>query len=208
MTKSKSDEILTKQLTGAGVKQHVTHAEAVAEAGGHAAPAAAEKKAAKKKDPDAATTPRVKIAPGSTPSMVLAQHLGGDGAALYEQSRLVLGDKPNAHTAENTGGIINKLAKKVAEKAVNLLRHRASPDNVQVYTRIGMDLLLKKGELTSKGLTDKFLEKYTPGTARAQANQIMNLFPALKVADKVGSTLTLNDDSVIVAEYKAGHKKG
>lgn len=208
--KSKSDEVLAAQLEGAGVKQNVTFAEAVAEAKANSAdgtdgttPAAKTKAKKEKAEGDAPAAPRIKVAPGSTPAQVLAAHLGSK-EAVNDACRLVVGDKATDAQAESVGGVINKLAKKVAEKAVNLLRHKSSPDNVQVYTRIAMEKLVKDGELTSKGLVEHYLgRKYKDGTARAQANQIMQLFPALKVADKTGSTMTLNDDSVIVQAYRA-----
>lgn len=209
---SKSDEILKQELAGTTGKQNVTLAEAKAEAAtGKVTPetgaAATTPKAAKKPKLDGdgnpiTTTPRPKIAAGSTPAQVLAAHIT-DPAMLGEHSRLLKSDKADdAGLIAATGGIINKLAKKVGEKAINLLRHRDNPTQVQVYTRMGLDQLAKEGTITSKGLVDMFSTKYKPGTARAQANQLMHLFPALQVATvNSDKSLVANKDSVILTAY-------
>lgn len=99
---------------------------------------------------------------------------------------------------------VDKLAKKVQEKAVNLLKHRATPANVQVYTRMGLTQLIAQGNVTSKQLVDTLLSKYKPGTARSQANQLMQLFPALGVAKRVAKgELELVASSPIVEAYNS-----
>lgn len=219
---SKSDEVLAQQLeqvTGTPPKKNVTFAEAQAEAAALDAlegqkPTTEAKRAAKtvtkKVDADGneiIKTPRPKIAPGSAPSAVLAAHIT-DEALLHTACVLSKGDTADAAQAKTVMGVIDKLAKKVAEKAVNLIRHRSNPSSIQVYTRIGMDMLLRDGVITSKGLVDKLqATKYTIGTARSQANQIMLLFPALQVATATEKgTIALNKDSVIVRDYRNATK--
>lgn len=150
---------------------------------------------------DAKRGPKTRIPPGSKPSAILRAHIA-DEPALFEAARLNKEDKPDGDTFKTTAGIIDNLAKKVGEKAVNLLRFRSQPDQVQVYTRMGLNQLVTQGEVTSKGFVDLFSAKYKPGTARAQGSQLMQLFPALGVATKDGSTLKLNRSSVIVQAFR------
>lgn len=101
---------------------------------------------------------------------------------------------------------IDSLAKKVGDKALNLLRFNATGDKtkLQVYTRLGLDELVKRGSITSKELTAHYQGvKYSEGTARSQANQLMSLLPAMGVADVSGRTLTLRSDSAIAAKFVA-----
>lgn len=227
MTKKTSDEKLAEELLAAGIdpdadtstvlggpKTQVTFAEALAESGQTVAELTGEqkkvsKRAAKKNDGEAptVTTPRVRIAPGSTPSQVLAQHIN-DEAALHAASVLEVGDKPSADNFASVAGVIDKLAKKVGEKAVNVIRNRMTPQGFQVYTKIGMEQLLKTGTMSSLDLTKHLNEtKYTIGTARAQSNQIMTLFPALKIATVSSKgQLTVNENSTIVRDYRAAIK--
>lgn len=159
-------------------------------------------------DADAGTEKitRARVPAGSKPSAALAIHIPDD-QARYEATRLRKSDTADKATHDATCAAIDRLAKKVGEKAVNLLRHRASPDNVQVYTRIGLDQIISQGKVTSKQLVDGFASKYRPGTCRAQSNQLMSLFPALGIATREDrSTLSLNKDSVIVAQYRKATK--
>lgn len=96
---------------------------------------------------------------------------------------------------------VSTLAKKVGEKAINILRHRDNPAGLQTYTRTALNMLVERGTLTSKELTDTLMQSYQEGTARSQCNQIMQLFPALKIAKRDGSTLELNADSVLASTF-------
>lgn len=128
-----------------------------------------------------------------------------DDEKLFAVSRLNNDDEANETAFNVLGGRLKGLAKKVGEKALNLLRNQGSRDAVQVYTRIALDLLIQKGEFTSKDLMKAYAtagDGYSPGTQAAQSNQIMQLFPALLIADRDGSKLTLRDESVIVASFK------
>jgi hypothetical protein len=153
-------------------------------------------------DPTTTKTPRPRIPAGAAPIDILGIHLG-DNTLLQQRACLVVGQKPSDEAVEGLATRMSTLAKKVKDKAINLVRHSDNPDNVQVYTRIALDELLAKGELTSKGIQDRYAQvPYKPGTQRAQGNQIMQLFPALNVATKDGSTLRLNEDSTIVQAYR------
>ena len=159
--------------------------------------------------------PRVKIAPGSTPSQVLQAHMTDEkqlyGACVLDKAD---GDNPTKHTFNALAKRIDGLAKKVGEKAVNMIRNRSNPGGVQVYTRIALDHLIEQGKMTSASLRGVYAGRsayggpYKTGTQSAQANQIMQLFPALGIAERSEdkSTLTLNKGSAIVADYRKASK--
>lgn len=146
-----------------------------------------------------------RIPAGTSIAEALRLHLDGDEAKLFEASRLNLEDEPNEAAFNVLAGRLKGLAKKVGEKALNLLRHQSARDSVQVYTRIALDLLIQKGEFTAKELMKAYAtagDGYSPGTQAAQSNQIMQLFPALLIADRPSSDrLVLRDESVIVANF-------
>ena len=101
-------------------------------------------------------------------------------------------------------------AKKVREKAVNLIVNRDRPESVSIFTRLAVKRLLEAGSTTSAELAKLYREcganggkGYSEGTARAQANQMMALLPELKVASRDGKVLTLDKDSIIANEIQA-----
>lgn len=146
--------------------------------------------------------PRVSRAAGAKPSQVLAATMSDE--ALLKAAMLLTGDEESEDNVKALNDTIDSLAKKVGDKAVNLLRYASEPRKLQNYTRLGLELLVRDGEVTSKSLTDHLkAAKYTEGTARSQANQIMSLFPALKVAARSGKTLTLNSESTLLGQFKA-----
>lgn len=155
------------------------------------------------KEPKEKAPPRAKIPTGATPSQTLAIHLGST-EAVHGAIKLHRGDTVDEAYANNVFGVIDKLAKKVAEKAVNLIRYRSAPDNIQGYTRKGLDLLISQGEVTSKQMVDMMrAAKYTDGTSRAQSNQLFQLFPALGIAERGDkSTMKLVKGSAIVSDYR------
>lgn len=147
-------------------------------------------------------TPRVSRAAGAKPSDVLAQVL--DTAQLAQAACLVSGEVASEELTDSLMTTINGLAKKVGDKAVNLLRHNENPAKLQKYTVIGLNTLIAGGDATSRTFTDALMAAgYTIGTARSQANQLMSLLPALKVAEKNGRQLTLREDSVIREKFQA-----
>lgn len=230
-TQSRSDEVLAQQLEEVGInpdadtstvtggpKTSVTLAEALAESGQTleeltaTTPKGGKKRAAKvTNDGEAPTTatPRPRIIPGSTPSQVLAQHIN-DTEKLNAACVLEIGDDASDDNTKINAGIMDRLAKKIGEKAVNLLRNRDNIANLQVYTRIGIEKLVKGGTMTSKDLTDHYHsgaagKPYSIGTARAQCNQLMTLLPAMKIAtETTKGTLEVNPKSAILATLNLG----
>ncbi len=96
-------------------------------------------------------------------------------------------------------------AKKVGEKFDNALGAIAAGKLPSVYTMIAIRLLNEKGEFTSKDLVSRIMstEKapgvcYGEGTARAQAAQMTQLLPVLKIATKDGNKLTRNPNSTLL----------
>jgi hypothetical protein len=103
-------------------------------------------------------------------------------------------------------------AKKIGEKFDNLLLQLHAGKLPSVYTVICFKALKAKGEVTSADfiaalsmstLKSGTKEGYNIGTQRAQAQQMMTLFPALRIATKSGGKLTLNPDSVIADALSA-----
>lgn len=215
-TKSRSDEVLANELAGATgtgeeLPKRTTLAEEMARTGETIEDLTGGKKTTKraskvKNDGEAptTTTPRPRIIPGSTPSQVLAQHIN-DTEKLNAACVLEVGDEPSDANTVAVGGMMDKLAKKIGEKAVNMLRNRENIGNLQVYTRIGIERLVKAGTMTSKDLTDHYHsgaggKTYSIGTARAQCNQLMTLLPAFKIATETSKgTLEINPKSAILA---------
>jgi hypothetical protein len=80
---------------------------------------------------------------------------------------------------------------------------------VQVYTRIALDHLIENGSMTSKDLVEKYRAvPYKEGTCRAQSNQIMQLFPALGIAERPDrGTLKLHRGSPLYQSYNKANKK-
>lgn len=209
---SKSDQNLAQQGETENLPKNVSFSEALAESGETVEELTGGKqkktRAAKVKNDGEAPeikTPRVRIAPGSKPSQVLAQHIG-EGESLHAAMILEVGDKAGEENTKAISAKIDNLAKKIGEKAVNVLRNRNNPANLQVYTRIGIEKLVAAGTMTSKDLTDHYHtgaggKSYTIGTARAQGNQLMTLLPALKIANATAKgTLEVNPNSAILAE--------
>ena len=93
---------------------------------------------------------------------------------------------------------------KVQEKLVNLLHGVLADAKMSVYTTIALDLLKKayhSGEaLTSAQIRKAYEEKgYKSGTVNAQQGQMMVLFSALGMADRVDrATLKPNANSVLL----------
>ena len=207
---TKSDAQLMAELEGAGIAPDTAAIAAVVtnslQAGTSEAAASTTTTTARRASTGGNGNGRPRIDPGATPSQVLAAHIT-DKSALHTSAVLVRGDEANGTTFNKTAKALDGLAKKVAEKGVNLLRYRGEPDKVQVYTRLGLNQLIEQGEATSKSLVTMFQSKYKDGTARAQANQLMSLFPALGIAERDGSNLKLSKQSAIVHDYKRASAK-
>lgn len=88
---------------------------------------------------------------------------------------------------------------KIQEKVINFYAHLSNGAQLSNYTKMAIELLVKDGELTSKGLKDAYEARpYSPGTASSQATQMMKLLPLLGLAKREGQKLIVNPDSVLL----------
>ena len=124
---------------------------------------------------------------------------------LKAKQRTFLSLLNNQPTVNSDGQTVQK---KVAEKVVilfTMFKQKKAWNEVMFRT---FKLLLTDGYIQSgdKGnLVQNLLSKpYSQGTARAQAGQMMQLLPLLKIAKEVGKgRLEINEDSTIIARLKA-----
>lgn len=87
-------------------------------------------------------------------------------------------------------------AKKVQEKFENALAQLSAGKTPSVYVTYGWQLLRANGGMTSAELVACFTARgYKLGTARAQAQQVMTLLPALLMVKQDGKKLVINPDS-------------
>ncbi|BCM78016.1 hypothetical protein K3H43_15965 [Aeromonas veronii] len=100
---------------------------------------------------------------------------------------------------------LDSLPKKVGEKAVNLIAHIAGGAGLSCYTRIALEMLLESGELTSKALYERYKARpYSEGTSRSQCGQLMQLLPAMGIAERpVPGSLVLIKDSPIAESLRS-----
>ena len=100
---------------------------------------------------------------------------------------------------------LDGLPKKVGEKAVNLIAHIAGGAGLSCYTRIALEMLLESGELTSKALYERYKPRpYSEGTSRSQCGQLMQLLPAMGIAERpVPGSLVLIKDSPIAESLRS-----
>lgn len=75
---------------------------------------------------------------------------------------------------------------------------------ILIYTEIAIKMLLDNGELTSKELFDRYIARpYSEGTSRSQCGQMMQLLPALGLADRTSrGSLALRKDSLIAKQLR------
>lgn len=107
-------------------------------------------------------------------------------------------DRDVSERREEVVELVDGLAKKVREKAVNLFDGAANGRKLSNYTRIALRELLEREEMSVMDLKRVYGADYSPGTSNSQAHQIMQLLPALKIARKDGKSLKVNEDSVLV----------
>lgn len=97
---------------------------------------------------------------------------------------------------------LDKSAKKVGEKAVMLFGWVRNGGKLNEYMHRAFKVLAQDGFLTSGvngNLQKNYLARpYAPGTASAQANQIFQLFPALKLTIREKGRMVPNPDSVLL----------
>lgn len=101
------------------------------------------------------------------------------------------------------------LAKKVGEKLVNAFAFYSGKSSLSNYTSIAIKALKDSGSLTSQEMIDCYASNeekcLAMSTARAQANQMFHLLPALEVAKRVGSRLELNEDSAFLSYFETAN---
>lgn len=98
---------------------------------------------------------------------------------------------------------IDGIAKKIGEKAVNLLSWLAGRAKLSNYTEQALRLLIEKGKITSKDLLEHYKARpYSEGTSRSQSQQLMKLLPEMKVGIMDGKVMHLNPESLIVAKFR------
>ncbi|GJA98245.1 hypothetical protein [Aeromonas caviae] len=137
----------------------------------------------------------------SKPSAALIARLGSV-EAVETHLRIEAGDselstKDLAELLKERMASLDTLPKKVGEKAVNLIAHLAGNAKLSCYTEIALEILLETGELSSKTLYDRYKARpYSEGTSRSQCGQLMQLLPAMGIAERpTTGSLTLVKDS-------------
>lgn len=91
------------------------------------------------------------------------------------------------------------LAKKTGEKVANICYNLANGLRLSVYTQIAIDLLEESGSISINELKAKYqAHPYTVGTANAQASQLFQLLPFMKMAERSGTVLTKRADSLLM----------
>lgn len=94
------------------------------------------------------------------------------------------------------------MPKKTREKAVNLMDWFVRGSAMSVYTKIGMELLLEEGEISSTALRNRYLanpgKSYTLGTANAQTGQVIRLLETFQII----SDGKLNADHAMIKRFK------
>ncbi|HFV9278770.1 hypothetical protein [Acinetobacter baumannii] len=126
---------------------------------------------------------------------------------LKEKQENLLRILNNQPTVIGTRGNVETVQKKVAEKVIILFTYFKNGGNLNKVMRIGFETIITDGYITTgKGgnLYNNLLNAhYSEGTARAQAGQMLQMFPLLKIATKEGNKLIPNEQSLILAKMKA-----
>lgn len=145
-----------------------------------------------------AAKPRMRTASMNPADIVRAKIPNYKDIVVLSLEDAGLDDTERHEKTEAVVDSLNSLAKKVGEKAVNLLQAVAGQGSPSVYTQIALDILKKEGECTLTDIKNAYLaHPYSLGTASAQSSQMMQLFPALGIANRQGSKLSLRPDSAL-----------
>jgi hypothetical protein len=116
-------------------------------------------------------------------------------------------DVDQAAVRASIAEMIDRMPKKVQEKAVNIVTVAVAGGRLSTYTQIALKHLIDTGSLSSKDLVERYKtndgKAYSLGTARAQAGQMMRLFSDLAIANKDGKSLTINPDSILAEGLKS-----
>ena len=148
----------------------------------------------------------------SKPSAALIARLGSV-EAVETHLRIEAGDselstKDLTELLKERMASLDTLPKKVGEKAVNLIAHLAGNSKLSCYTEIALEMLLETGELSSKALYDRYKARpYSEGTSRSQCGQLMQLLPAMGIAERpTTGSLTLVKDSPMANAIRGAMK--
>lgn len=144
---------------------------------------------------------------GAKKSEVIRERLGeklGDTLVL-EMSDAELKPKALAKMQDEVLETIDNMAKKVGEKAVNLLGAVNGTSKLSAYTEIAfkfmknnpegftaLDLIAHMQDQDANGI-----KAYSLGTARSQSHQMVQLFSSLKLVNLDGKSLVMNTDSML-----------
>ncbi|MFX5640808.1 hypothetical protein ABTD79_13465 [Acinetobacter baumannii] len=146
---------------------------------------------------------------GGSADMILleASDIDLQNDKLKEKQENLLRILNNQPTVIGTRGNVETVQKKVAEKVIILFTYFKNGGNLNKVMRIAFETIITDGYITTgKGgnLYNNLLNAhYSEGTARAQAGQMLQMFPLLKIATKEGNKLIPNEQSLILAKMKA-----
>lgn len=163
-------------------------------------------KAKKVKEPKAPKEFRKTMAT-SRKSEVITSRLGANSHEFFalEMADADLSEEELKAKQEEMLARIDSIAKKIGEKAVNVISWLAGRAKLSNYTDQAISLLIEKGEITSKDLLEHYKARpYSEGTSRSQSQQLMKLLPEMKVGVMEGKTMKLNPESLIVAKFQEG----
>lgn len=160
-------------------------------------------------EPKAKREPRKTLA-GYKRSEVILDRLGekaGDYMVLEVADAEKSADELAAQQQELLSIIDQKMSKKIAEKAVNVMSWVAGKSKLRTDVAISLGFLVKQGSITKNELinhiatgTDK---PRGMSTAKAQGGNVWNLMIDLKMGRLDGKVMTVNEESLIVENFKA-----
>jgi hypothetical protein len=156
------------------------------------AKAAKEKKAKAPKEPKEAKEPRVPRDINSVKDEFFI--LSGDPATMDDADKAVAKASTMAKMPTQ---------KKIAEKFENFFTAISVGAEPSRYTMIAFRVLDEKKDITATDITGAYKAAgLGDGTARSQQTQLMNLLPALGIADRVGQSLKLRSDSLLAERLR------
>nr|WP_181374709.1 hypothetical protein [Pectobacterium carotovorum]AKG47554.1 hypothetical protein pA_00114 [Pectobacterium carotovorum] len=101
--------------------------------------------------------------------------------------------------------------KKAKEKVINLIQWALRGNELSIYTQICFESLIANNTVTSEVLRISMMSNptrpYPSATAGTQAGQIMAVFPAMGVTDRVGKNMTVITSSPLVQLFIMQHSK-
>lgn len=188
-------------ITEEGKKAAMDEVKAIAESS-----EAPEAELAPEAAPAETVKPKSRAGGSAKPSEALKVRLGGIEAV---QSTLIHKPEDAALDADKLSELIalrmaelDKAPKKVAEKLVNAYAHLTSGGSLSVYTELALEMILTKGEITSKDIFDRYIARpWSEGTARSQSGQLMQVLPMMGIAKREGQKLTLIRESVLAQTF-------